>query len=555
MQTTGSQMALEYDLRADVRPSARFADLSTLVSVCCELIGWQPPDPPDDGLAGYERQRLDGGLVDRTRESILLGLDPLGAAYCSIKSPKERRGAGQTFTPAGAIGGMYGWVEQRYSDIERIVDPGAGSGRYVFAGLERYPGATAVAIESDPVLALVMRANAHVLGLQDRLAILVQDYRETTLELIDRRTLFIGNPPYVRHHEIEPAWKTWYSDRLRSLGRPSSQLAGLHLHFFLKTLELAKPGDVGCFITAAEWLDVNYGESLRALMLNELGGRAVFVASPDLPVFNDAFVSACIACFEVGSASDTLEFAAIGSADRLSELPCGRPVRKSSAAIAKSWSHLVTADVSEARYGTIELGDLFRVSRGQVTGKNSVWVTESNPFGLPERFLTPCITGADEIVRATDHRIDDLGSLRRVVDLPPSLDELSGDERAAIERFLDWAQSEGAHAGYIAQHRTPWWRVNLPSPPPVVMTYMGRRPPVFAINCAGARLINVAHGLYPKVPISADVLERLVAWLNGNVSRSAGRVYAGGLTKFEPSEAMRIRVPSLDTFATEATPE
>ena len=85
----------------------------------------------------------------------------------------------------------------------------------------------------------------------------------------------------------------------------------------------------------------------------------------------------------------------------------------------------------------------------------------------------------------------------------------------------------------------------MSSVPQVVVTYMGRRPPVFAINTAGAGLINVAHGLYPKVALDPDALEWLVKWLNSNISQESGRVYAGGLTKFEPSEVMRLQVPGI----------
>lgn len=75
------------------------------------------------------------------------------------------------------------------------------------------------------------------------------------------------------------------------------------------------------------------------------------------------------------------------------------------------------------------------------------------------------------------------------------------------------------------------------------MTYMGRRPPVFAMNKARAQLINMAHSLYPHQQFSVDQMTRRVAWLNSKVSQENGRVYAGGLTKFEPSEAMCILIP------------
>ena len=41
-----------------------------------------------------------------------------------------------------------------------------------------------------------------------------------------------------------------------------------------------------------------------------------------------------------------------------------------------------------------------------------------------------------------------------------------------------------------------------------------------------------------------ETMERLVAWLNQNINTASGRTYAGGLTKFEPKEIERLRIPS-----------
>ena len=45
--------------------------------------------------------------------------------------------------------------------------------------------------------------------------------------------------------------------------------------------------------------------------------------------------------------------------------------------------------------------------------------------------------------------------LRRVIDLPADLAELTPAERAAVARFLRAAVSAGAADGYVARHRQP----------------------------------------------------------------------------------------------------
>ena len=520
-------------------------DPETLLQVAEHLSGTTRTNPvsKQSGRLAFETP-VEQLAKDAVRQ-ILAGYDPLGTAYCRIHSPQARRASGQTFTPLKPVESMFAWAIDQSCEISRIVDPGAGSGRYTLYGLRRFANARAVAIERDPDVALILRANAVALGVESRLDVIVADYREVSLPPIPGRTLFIGNPPYVRHHDIAPDWKHWYSSSLQALGHASSQLAGLHLHFFLKTLELARPGDLGCFVTAAEWLDVKYGQALRDLLTNGLGGKAVAVMSPELAVFEDAMVSAAVTCFAPHSSQEKLSFQQIENMRELQSLGRGRPVERQTARREKTWSILVRNGHRDRPSGQIELGEVFKVHRGQVTGLNRVWVHGPASPTLPNRFLFPCITDARDITTARGHLIDSPDTLKSVVDLPENLDGLKLEDRAQVDRFLEWAKVQGADKTYIARHRNPWWRVRLKVAAPIVVTYMGRRPPVFGRNVACARLINIAHGLYPRddAGMDEDYLRALVGWLNTNVSQESGRSYAGGLTKFEPSEVMRLYIP------------
>ena len=73
---------------------------------------------------------------------------------------------------------------------------------------------------------------------------------------------------------------------------------------------------------------------------------------------------------------------------------------------------------------------------------------------------------------------------------------------------------------------------------------MGRRPPVFRANPQAVSYLNIAHGLYPRQPLPAGCLPRLLAHLNQSVDINSGRVYGGGLVKFEPSDIARLRLPA-----------
>jgi hypothetical protein len=186
------------------------------------------------------------------------------------------------------------------------------------------------------------------------------------------------------------------------------------------------------------------------------------------------------------------------------------------------------------------LGELVRVHRGAVTGRNATFVVA--PGALPASLLTPAITRAKELFDAGPALVS-LAHLRCVVDLPLDLDALEADAREAARAFLREAERAGVPSAYVARARKAWWSVGLRPPAPIIATYMARRPPAFVRNLAGARHVNIAHGLYPREPMSERMLDALAAYLRGGTPLEDGRVYAGGLTKFEPREMERIRIP------------
>jgi adenine-specific DNA-methyltransferase len=502
-------------------------------------------------LAGARPPAARAGLahISGIRGEIEAGGDPLGEAFCRVRPATQRRSAGQTFTPAPVVAAMVGWAA-RTLEPARVVDPGTGSARFLAAAGRRWPAAILIGVESDPLAAMIGRATLAAAGLAGRSDITLGDYRSLCLPPAPGPTLFLGNPPYVRHHQIPARWKQWLKATAAGQGLAASGLAGLHVYFLLATAGLARPGDAGVLITAAEWLDVNYGALVRALLLGALGGQSIHLLDPTLPVFSDVITTAAISCFRPGTRPARLRLQAVTGLAGLADLAAGRPVPRKVLAGSGRWTPLFAGPVPRSPAGArparpaglVELGELCRVHRGQVTGANSVWITTGNPAGLPARFLFPAVTRARELFAAKG-TLATVEGLRQVIDLPVELGGLAASELEVVARFLAAAEAAGAAGSYVSRHRTPWWRVRLRAPAPIIATYMARQPPAFVRNLAGARHVNIAHGLYPREPLPAAALDGLAAYLRGAVTTRQGRTYAGGLTKFEPGELARLLVP------------
>ena len=522
-------------------------------------------------LAARAGERGPGSIraVTAVRDRIRAGEDPLGDAFCALRSPAGRRVLGQTFTPPPVIESMLAWAAGTGIRPARVVDPGSGSARMLLAAGRRWPQAALIGVEIDPAAAIIGRASLAAAGFAGRSAVLLGDYCCARLPHAEGPTLFLGNPPYVRHHQIAAPGKDWLRRAAREQGLSASGLAGLHAHFFLATARHAAPGDLGVLITAAEWLDVNYGRLVRELLLGALGGQAVHLIEPATAVFADAAATSVIACFRPGTTPEAIRMRRVAGPAELGALAGGTPVAVPVLRATSRWGPLLRAARPEAakpgaarpgstsprrpgrlREGHIELGELCRVHRGQVTGANAVWVTAGPHPLVPARFLIPAVTRARELIAAGPVLATGV-PLRQVISLPADLDDLPGGERAGVARFPRHATAAGAADSYVARHRTPWWRVRLGVPPPIMASYMGRRPPVFVRNQAGASYLNIAHGLYPREPLDPGVLDALVAFLSRSVSPEQGRVYAGGLIKFEPREMERLLVPGPALLAAE----
>lgn len=489
-------------------------------------------------LRGSRRQ------LQLSLESPAERFDPLGEDYCESATPQERRNSGITLTPEWLVR----WMLERSeaftdagSGFGRVVDPGCGTARFALLAAQRWPQADVIGIEAQSELAALARRAVRRTARQGRIDVRGGDFREFALPEFSGRTLFVGNPPYVRHHDLAPQWKAWYANGMSQPDIEASALAGLHAHFLLKTAQCARAGDAFCFVLPAEWLDTRYGSALRQLLSTRLRVSELWLADKSDPVFDDAMVTTIVVAGQVGAADNPVR---LGRLDR----DGGRELRVLTAdtlAATERWSTFWHEDRDDGcvRSGGIQIGDVFSVRRGQVTGNNALWTFGADFDGaLPPAVLRPTVTRARELFDLDEPRLVSDAALKRVIDIPADWKaRFDGADTRRVRSFIDWAARRGGGDSYIARHRAPWFCVRLGEPAPILMTYMARRAPRFVLNDARAAILNIAHGLYPHTSLTRAQLASAVKALNLASNIRDGRSYSGNLIKFEPRDAMRMR--------------
>jgi hypothetical protein len=254
-----------------------------------------------------------------------------------------------------------------------------------------------------------------------------------------------------------------------------------------------------------------------------------------------------ITCFELGALSSTIKIRQVTSLSALADLSQGEPINRNQFQAEDRWTRLMRLRRPGVQEGfrRVLLGSLFKVRRGIATGANGYFVMtreEASSRDL-DHWCKPVITRATEIFES--HGVIKDSPLRKVI-----LCVAPGTRRRE-SRSLNSYLAKGEHGRrteprikdrYLCSHRYPWWQVEAPEPAPLVVTYMARRPPAFALNPDKLALLNIGHHLYPRNP-DLD-LDAIVEELNRQRSQLVGhgRTYQGGLEKFEPREIADLAV-------------
>lgn len=339
---------------------------------------------------------LEQHLIETRRQSWQRELD-------ATKSAEERNRLGQFATPYPLAVQIAAYVRSLLPSTPpplRFADPSVGSGSFYSAASQVFgPGGLdlATGIELDPAFADA----AETLWGRSGLRLVRGDFTRviTHSACPPAPNLILANPPYVRHHHLDRDEKL----RLQALvlqrtGLKTSGLAGLYVYFLILATTWMEKGGLAAWLIPSEFMDVNYGATLREFLSTRVTLRRIHRFDPAEVQFDDALVSSAIVVFEntLPPAAHHAEFSFGG--------PLAAPVVNENVDTARlreshKWSGFprhATNDRQASRDADDgpRLGDFFRIQRGIATGANDYFIlprAEARRLGLPDAYLRPIL--------------------------------------------------------------------------------------------------------------------------------------------------------------------
>ncbi len=462
------------------------------------------------------------------------------------KGAKERNVLGQFATPYALACEIMQVVKGVVGDGDvSFLEPAVGLGAFYSAAVETFGGRMrrAVGFEVDGHYGRPAQALWRDFPMDIRIADFLR--QEPPAEKFN---CLVANPPYVRHHHIEAAVKASLRGRVeRKLGIKVSALAGLYCHFMLLSASWLAEGGVSAWLVPAEFLDVNYGVAVKQFLVSRVRLLRVHRFEADSVQFDDALVSSCVVLFQnlPPGGGPPVELTSGGSLKGPASRMC---VPLASLRPSDKWTPLFSPRAARPGHKYV-LGDFFKVKRGVATGDNGFFIVkteEARAGGIADDFLVP-------IMPAPRHLPKDV---TRVEESGLSLFSCAADEQVLRSRFpstwryVEQGASQGVPSGYICRQRRPWYCCPRPAPAPFVIPYMGRTGGAFRFIWNEGRLVtaNVYLNLHPLPQYAAALrhvgsLQSVWRALNSippDVMEAHGRVYGGGLRKFEPGELMGL---------------
>jgi len=387
----------------------------------------------------------------------------------------------QVDTPAPLVELVWRLVNARRPTVGRVVDFGCGDARFARGGcFEHYTG-----FEIDPKRLPVATPPNAIVHLESAFA------ASGTRGAYD---VCIGNPPYVRHHELSSSWLEAADKRLRTIdGYTADGRSNAYIYFTWLALDAVKTDGLVALVVPYEWISRPASAALRRYMAAH--GWRIDVYHLEDARFARVLTTACILVVDKAASAGE-------NGLHLHEIDWTLNT-------SRRREHLTGSDQSRLSYERAMTGT--RALRGLSPGGQDFFVLTEElrlRFRLQHgRDVVPAITTFRHLNTRqrtlTEHLFRDqyVNAGRKCWLINPQ-----SEPGPALEAYLATV-SEDIRNNYTCTNRETWWRPNVPPPAQILYSsgFKSIAPKMYK-NEVRAVHVGAIHGIYCERKVLTDAL-------------------------------------------------
>ena len=391
----------------------------------------------------------------------------------------------QVTTPEEVVSFFWELTGKRRQHLGTVLDVGAGDcrfangGRYSrYVGVEIDPARSRVVCQLPPNAELIHSCAFRLPG---------ADYDAC-----------IGNPPYVRHHDIEIPWKEKTAKRLEDeLGIRLDKHCNLYLYFLCLGLLKTRPDGLVSLIIPYEWVSRPSAEAVRNLIREQKWDVSVYRFQR--PIFDGVLTTASVSIVD----------------------KCSRASRWRFFDISPQFKIVPRGGIAGAESGVLEYvqrGAIWAL-RGLSPGSQKVFtLTEGERVhhGLRMEDVVPCVTTLKAVPRSLRHLTKT--AFRKHFITAGARCWLVKSYRArrstALNGYLD-SVPKTMRDTYTCLHQEPWFNFR-PHPTPQLLVSSGFTTfgPKVLVNTVKAKAVGSVLGIHSEKPLPRQLLQAHLLGIN-----------------------------------------
>ncbi|MEM6428195.1 MAG: N-6 DNA methylase [Deinococcota bacterium] len=506
----------------------------------------------------------------------------------STQQASNQKALGAFYTDAPVATFLVRWAVRNPQDV--VLDPSFGGGIFLEVAahhLTQFGGSasTVYGVEVDAKVHQHVSENLGVEQLGHQYGVpannlICADFFACSPANLPSLDALVGNPPFIRFQQFAGDSREQALARCAEQGVTLSKLASSWAAFLIHGTSLLKPGGRLAMVIPSELTHAPYARPVLEHLLGQFAEVSILTFVK--PLFPELSQDTLLLLADAkGGCTEKLGWRELADNSDLEPLLHHSQNKDDYQLIATNYleaapllrgqrklrHHAIDPKALElyeylaSSELTYALGNVAEVGIGYVTGANKFFHVDTQTVAnwqLPASILKPAVFrakalrgvwfGEDDWHAAVGEKL--AGWLVHLEDDLEHLTNLSEDDLARVESYLEHGQQQGVANAYKCRIRKHWYCVPNVRVPDGLLTYMSGLRPQLVHNVAPVVTPNTLHNVRLNADAEVDITHLAATWQTSLTALSVeleGHALGGGMLKLEPSEAANVHLARVTT--------